>query len=108
MKAEDGFKKLFEGSEKYEHVPLPKSVTAILKRKYKGYTLHAYIYHDREHYRDGKDHRSMLLGFDKIEGQHIIPGPGVSCSTEPCVHDWATLAEDLALSYPDYAIDKED
>lgn len=101
---ESDFKELWKDNKKYEHVSLPKSVLKILKRQYNGYVLHAFIYHDTRKRTDGKDHKSMVLGFDKIiSAKYVVRGPGVCCGMEPCVHDWDDLAREIAFDYPEYA-----
>ncbi len=106
---ENDFKELWEGNKTYEHVPLPESVLKILKRQHKGFVLHAFIYHDKKNWADGKDHKSMILGFDKIlSSNSISQGPGVACGMDPCVHEWDDLAREIAASYPEYALTTED
>ena len=105
---ESDFKELWKNNKIYEHVPLPESVLKILKKQHNGYVLHAFIYHDERNFADGKDHKSMILAFDKIiNNGYISPGPGVSCGMEPCVHQWDDLAMEIAHSYPEYAINEE-
>lgn len=101
---ESDFKELWKDNKKYEHVPLPKSVLKILKRQCNGYVLHAFIYHDTRKRTDGKDLKSMVLGFDKIiNANYVGRGPGVCCGMDPCVHDWDDLAREIAFAYPEYA-----
>ena len=96
---ESDFKELWKDNKKYEHVPLPKSILKILKRQYNGYVLHGFIYHDK------RDHKSMVLGFDKIiSAKYVVRGPGVCCGIDPCVHDWDDLAREIAFAYPEYAL----
>jgi len=101
---ESDFKELWKDNKTYEYVPLPKSVLKILKRSHNGYVLHALIYHDKRNWADGKDHKSMVLGFDKIiSANYVERGPGVCCGMDHCVHDWDDLAREIALDYPEYA-----
>lgn len=93
---ESDFKELWKDNKTYEYVPLPKSVLKILKRQHNGYVLHAFIYHDTRKWSDGKDHKSMILGFDKIiSANYVVRGPGVSCGMDHCVHDWDDLARKI-------------
>lgn len=101
---ESDFKELWKDNKTYEYVPLPKSVLKILKRQHNGYVLHAFIYHDTRKWADGKDHKSMVLGFDKIiSANYVGRGPGVCCGMDPCAHDWDDLAREIAFDYPEYA-----
>ena len=101
---ESDFKELWKDNKTYEHVSLPKSVLKILKRQHNGYVLHAFIYHDTRTWKDGKDHKSMVLGFDKIiRANYVARGPGVCCGMNPCAHDWDDLAREIAFDYPEYA-----
>ena len=93
---ESDFKELWKDNKTYEHVPLPKSILKILKRQY--------IYHDTKKWADGKDHKFMVLGFDKIiSANYVVKGPGVCCGMDSCVHDWDDLAREIAFDYPEYA-----
>lgn len=104
--SESDFKELWKDNKTYEHVPLPKSILKILKGQHNGYVLHAFIYHDTKNWADRKDHKSMVLGFDKIirvNNAYIERGPRVCCGIDSCVRDWDDLAREIAFDYPEYA-----
>lgn len=110
MKEDVVFKELFEGNERYTHVPLPSSVRRILKPKDKdGYILHAFIHHEKKSLGDIIDHDAMILGYDKWDCSCISRGPGLACDNDGDPnHTWENLAKELAESYPYLAVKKRD
>lgn len=84
--------------ERYEYVKLSWKVAKILKRKVGQEVLLSYYYIDGHK-------RVKMLNYVSYDGISLHKGPGY-CSedTENCVHKWETIAEEIAESFPKYAV----
>ena len=97
--------KLGFNPEKYEYVKLPTCVAKILKRKKGEHVLLSYILHI-----DGRD--VMMLNYVTFDGMVAVNKAGYACSLDTVPKGtkkkdiWVRLAEDIAMSWPFYAVKK--
>lgn len=85
--------------EKYEYVPLPSKVAQILKRKKGDDILLSYYYYD-------KGEKVMMLHYVNYDGYCLHAKAGYSSRQIDDPNHWQTMAEDIAQTWPQYAVKK--